>query len=350
MQKPVVLGSLIADWRKSVVQRASGKRRGLAQILTGFAAVCCAAGVGAQGMPDFPLRNVQIVVPYTPGTGADIVARTLGPRLAERWKVGVIADNRPGATGNIGADFVAKAAPDGHVVLMTATSFGTTPALSPKLPFDPVRSFTPVVQIGASEMTLVVHPQLPVKSVREFIQLAKRRPGQLLYATPGNGGPQHLATELLKLEAGIDIVHVPYKGASGALTDLMGGHVQAMVSAMQTIATQVRAGKVRMLAVMGEERSATFTEVPTMKEQGLPNLVVETWYGMFAPAGTPVAVVAKLNADINTLLQQGEVRELLVRQGMNPVGGSPERFGDMVRRELARWARVVATAKIRADY
>src|SRR6185503_4050247 len=180
-------------------------RRGLAQTFIGFAAACWAAGLGAQSPAVFPQRNVQIVVPYTPGTGADIVARTLGPRLSERWKVGVIADNRPGATGIIGTEFVAKAAPDGHVVLMTATSFATTPALSPKLPFDPVKSFAPVVQIASNTLTLVVHPQLPVKSMREFIQLAKRRPGQLHYSSPGNGGPQHLTAELIKLETATDI-------------------------------------------------------------------------------------------------------------------------------------------------
>jgi tripartite-type tricarboxylate transporter receptor subunit TctC len=321
----------------------------LAQTLAGFTAACYAAALGAQGIAAYPQRNVQIVVPYTPGTGADIVARTLGPRLSERWNVGVIADNRPGATGNIGADFVAKAVPDGHIVLMTATSFCTTPALSAKLPFDPVKSFAPVIQVAASELTLVVHPQLPAKSMREFIELAKRRPGQLLYASPGNGGPQHLTTELIKLETGIDIVHVPYKGMAGALTDLMGGNVQAMVSAIQTVAPQVRAGRLRMLAAMGERRSAAFPDIATMQEQGLPTLVVETWYGLFAPAGTPGGVVAKLNADINVLLQQAEVRELLARQDLNTVGGSAERFGDMVRRELARWARVVAAAKIKAD-
>jgi tripartite-type tricarboxylate transporter receptor subunit TctC len=313
------------------------------------AALCWIPGLAAQSPPVYPQRNVQLVVPYTPGTGADILARALGPRLAERWKVGVITDNRPGATGNIGTDFVAKAASDGHILLMTATSFGTVPALAPKLPFDPVRSFAPVVQIAASELTFVVHPQLPVKSLREFIQLAKRRPGQLLYSSPGNGGPQHLTTELIKLETGIDIVHVPYKGAAGAVTDLVGGHVQAMVSAVQTISPQVRAGKLRMLAVMGEKRSAAFPDVPTMKEQGLPNLVVETWYGIFAPAGTPAPIVAKVNTEVNALLEQGDIRELLARQGMNAVGGSPERFGDMVKRELARWSRVVAAAKIKPD-
>jgi tripartite-type tricarboxylate transporter receptor subunit TctC len=324
-------------------------RRGFARALVVFTAACWAAAPGAQGTAAYPQRNVQIVVPYTPGTGADIVARTLGPRLSERWNVGVIADNRPGATGNIGADFVAKAAPDGHIVLMTATSFGTTPALSAKLPFDPVNSFAPVIHVAASELTLVVHPQLPAKSMREFIALAKRRPGQLFYASPGNGGPQHLTTELIKLETGIDIVHVPYKGMAGALTDLMGGNVQAMVSAVQTVWPQVRAGRLRMLAVMRERRSAAFPDIATMQEQGLPTLVVETWYGLFAPAGTPAGVVAKLNADINALLQQAEVRESLARQDMHTVGGSAGQFGDMVRRELARWARVVTAAKIKAD-
>ena len=332
-----------------VDQAGPASSRGLAQVLAGFTAACYAATPGAQGTTAYPQRNVQIVVPYTPGTGADIIARVLGPRLAERWNVGVIADNRPGATGNIGADFVAKAVPDGHILLMTATSFCTTPALSAKLPFDPVKSFAPVIQVAASELILVVHPQLPAKSMREFIALAKRRPGQLFYASPGNGGPQHLTAELIKLETGIDIVHVPYKGMAGALTDLMGGNVQAMVSGIQTVAPQVRAGRLRMLATMGEKRSAAFPDVATMQEQGLPTLVVETWYGLFAPAGTPAGVVAKLNADFNTLLQQSDMRESLARQDLNTVGGSAERFGDMVRHELARWARVVTAAKIKAD-
>ena len=303
----------------------------------------------AQAPLAYPQRNVLMIVPYSPGTGADIAARALGPRLAERLKFSVVIDNRTGATGIIGSDTVAKAAPDGHVLLMTATSFATTPALSAKLPFDPVKSFAPVVQIAASQLTLVVHPQLPVKSARDFIQLAKQRPGQLLYASPGNGGPQHLVAELIKLETGIDMVHIPYKGAGAAVTDLIGGHVQAMVSAMQTISPQVRAEKLRMLGVMGEKRVPAFPDVPTMKEQGLPNLVVETWYGLFAPAGTPPAIVAQLNADLNALLQQPDIRDTLARQDLNPVGGSPERFGEMVRRDLARWSRVVTAAKIKAD-
>jgi tripartite-type tricarboxylate transporter receptor subunit TctC len=317
--------------------------------LAGLAAACWVAGASAQDAAGYPQRNVQIIVPFTPGTGADILARTLGPKLSERWKVGVITDNRAGATGNIGAEIVAKAAPDGYTVLLTATAFGMTPSLSPRLPYDPIRNFAPVVQVAASGLSVVVHPQLPVKNMREFIQLAKRRPGELLYSSPGNGGPQHLTMELIKLETGIDIVHVPYKGSAGAITDLMGGHVQAMVSALQTIAPYVQDGKLRMLAVVSAERSSAFPAVPTMKELGLANLVVETWYGMFAPGGTPPPTVAKLNADINALLQQPEIRDRLAKLGMNAVGGTAEHFGDMVRRELARWPRVVAAAKIKAD-
>jgi tripartite-type tricarboxylate transporter receptor subunit TctC len=306
-------------------------------------------GASAQTPAPYPQRNVQLVVPYTPGTGADMLARALGPRLADRWKVGVITDNRPGATGIIGTDFVARAPPDGHILLMTGTSFATTPALTAKLPFDPVRSFAPVIQAAASTMTLVVHPQLPVRSTRDFVQLAKRRPGELLYSSPGNGGPQHLMAELIKLETGIDLVHVPYKGAAGAITDLVGGHVQASVLALQTISPLVRGGKLRMLAVMGNAREPAFPDVATMKEQGYPKLVIDTWYGVFAPAGTPAAVITKLNAELNVLLDQPDVREALARSDMKTVGGSAEHFGEMVRSELARWSRVVAAAKIKPD-
>lgn len=236
---------------------------------------------------DYPSRNVQIVVPYTPGTGADILSRVMAPRLSERWKVGVVTDNRPGATGNIGADFVAKAAPDGHVLLFTATSFGTNPALVPKMPFDPIKSFTPVILVATGAMALVINAQVPAKTTREFAELVKKQPGKLNYSSPGNGGPQHLAMELLKLELGMDIVHVPYKASAGAVTDLVGGQVQAMVSSLQTAYPHVQSGKLRMLGVMSPARSPAYPDAPTMREQGLPNLEVDTWYGVFAPAGTP---------------------------------------------------------------
>jgi tripartite-type tricarboxylate transporter receptor subunit TctC len=297
----------------------------------------------------WPTRTVQLVVAYTPGTGADILARSFGPKLAERWKVSVVTENRPGATGNIAAAFVAKAAPDGHTLLFIATSFGMTPALYSKLPFDPVTSFAPVALIATSSLGVVVHPQLPVQTMRDFINLAKRRPGELFYSSPGNGGPQHLSMELLKLETKINIVHVPYKGFAGAITDVMAGHVQAMVSALQSAHPHVSSGRLRMLAVMSGERSAAFPGVPTMKELDLPNLEIYTWYGSFAPSETPAAVVAKLNGEINAILQQPDVRDLLAKQGMNPAGGPPERLGNLVKQELARWDRVVKAAKITAD-
>jgi tripartite-type tricarboxylate transporter receptor subunit TctC len=287
-------------------------------------------------------------VPYTPGTGADILARLLGPRLAERWKVAVVTENKAGATGNIGADFVARSAADGYTLLFVATSFGTTPALT-RVPFDPVKSFAPVALVATSGLVVVLNPQVPARSMRELIELVKREPGKLHYSSPGNGGPQHLAMELLKLETGMNIVHVPYKSAAGALADLVGGHVQATIAAVQTAQPQVASGKLRAVGVMSAERSQAFPEVPTLREQGLPELEVETWYGAFAPAGTPTAVVDKINADLNLLLKEPEIRDFLRKQGMSAAGGSRERLGELVKRELARWTRVVGAAGIKAD-
>jgi len=298
---------------------------------------------------DFPSRPVRIVVPYTPSTGADILSRLLGPKLGERWKVAVVTENKPGATGNIGAEFVAKSPPDGYTLLFVATSFGTTPALQKTLPYDPVKSFEPVALIATSGLVVVVNPQVPARSMKELIDLARREPGKLHYSSPGNGGPQHLAMELVKLETGMDIVHVPYKAAAGALTDVVGGHVDATVAAVQTAHPQVQAGKLRALAVMSAERSPAYPDVPTMKEQGLPDLEVETWYGAFVPAGTPAEVVQKLNADLNAVLRDAQVREAIEKQGMTPVGGAAQRLGNLLKSELPRWNRVVSAAGIKAD-
>ena len=287
-------------------------------------------------------------MPYTPGTGADILARLLGPKLGERWKVAVVTENKAGATGNIGAEFVARSAPDGHTLLFVATSFGTTPALM-RLPFDPVKSFAPVALVATSGLVVVVDPKLPVLSLRDFIEMARREPGKLHYSSPGNGGPQHLAMELLKLETGMNIVHVPYKGAAGALADVVGGHVQATVAALQTAHPHVASGKLRAIGVMSAERSPAFPEVPTLKEQGLPAMEVETWYAAFAPAGTGLPIVSKINQDLNLVLKDPTIREMLAKQGMTPEGGPPERLGNLVKSELARWTRVVSAAGIKAD-
>ena len=305
------------------------------------------AGASAAQEP-YPSRSVHVVVPYTPGTGADILSRVLGPKLAERWKAAVVTDNKPGATGNIGADFAAKAAPDGYTLLLTATSFTTNPALKPA-PFDPVKDFAPIALLATGALGVYSNPQVPAKNMREFVALVRSQPGKLYYSSPGNGGPQHLAMELLKLETGMDIMHVPYKGAGGAITDLIGGHVQAMISALQTVAPHVQAGRLRMLAVMSAHRAEAFPDVPTLKEAGMPDLEVETWYAMFAPAGTPAGIIDRVNRDVNELLKEADVRDVLAKQGLEPAGGTPQALGARVKRELANWTRVVKAAGIKAD-
>jgi tripartite-type tricarboxylate transporter receptor subunit TctC len=302
----------------------------------------------ASAQEQWPSRPVHLVVPYTPGTGADILARVFDPKLSQRLKTSFVVDNKPGATGNIGADLVAKSPADGYTLLLTATSFTTNPALKPA-PFDPVKDFAPVALLATGALGVYVNPQVPAKSMREFIDLVKKQPGKLNYSSPGNGGPQHLAMELLKLDTHINIVHIPYKGAGGAIADLVGGHVQAMVSALQTVAPHVQAGRLRMLGVMSAKRAEAFPDVPTLKEQGLPDLEVETWYAMFAPAGTPPAIVARLNRDMNDFLKEPDVRDVLEKQGLVPEGGTPEELSERVKKDLARWTRVVKAAGIKAD-
>ena len=297
----------------------------------------------------YPSRTIQVVVPYTPGVGADILARLLGPRLAEQWKISVVTDNRVGASGNIGADAVAKATPDGHTLLSTATAFATNPAINRKLPFDPIKSFAPVILLATSDVSICASPHAGMQSLKELIDASRAQPGKFHYASSGNGTPQHLAMELFKMEAKIDLVHVPYKGAGGAIADLIAGHVQTMMIPTQSAAPYLQSGKLRMLGLLSAQRSPAFPQVPTLIELGMPGLEVKTWYGLFAPAGTPAAVIEKINVGFNTLLKQPDVQEALAKQGMNVAGGTPEQFGSMVKAELERWRRVVDAAKITAD-
>lgn len=306
--------------------------------------------VGAQTpSSQYPSRNLTFIVPFTPGTTADALARLLGAKLSERWSVAVVTENRPGASGALGTEVVAKSAPSGHTLLFTATSHGTVPALRPRLPFDPIKGFEPVVLLGNSALCLVVPPSLGMKNFADWLAVARSRPGHMHYASPGNGVVQHLAMEWLMQETGARLAHVPYKGAAGAMTDLMGGHVQASIVSVHTSSQAIHNGQLQMLAVMGEERSTAFPKVPTLKELGWPNLVVDTWYGVFAPAGTPADVVAKINAEINQLLQLPEVRDALARQGLSPIGGRPDRLAMLLNREVQRWRQVVASAHIQAD-
>lgn len=296
----------------------------------------------------YPTRAITIIVPYSPGTGIDIMGRVIAQRLAERWTTGAVVDNKPGASGNIGTELVAKAAPDGHTLLMTATTFATNAAVNKNLRYDPVKSFVPISLAATGTMAFFTSLNTASQSVQDFVSLAKSGPGTLTYASNGNGTPQHLAMELFKLETGIDVTHVPYKSAS-YISDIVGGRINAVIMPIHTAAPYVHGGKMKMLAVMGADRSPVFPLVSTFKEAGFPNLQVDVWYGLLAPAGTPAGIVSILNAEVNTMLAQPAVRELLGKQGLNPVGGPPARLADIVKLELERWPRVVAGAGIKSD-
>ena len=312
------------------------------KMVLALAAFAAASICNAQA--PYPSRAITIVVPFTPATGADVIARLLQPKLTENLKVPVVVDNKPGASSAIGTEFVARSPADGYTLLFTATSHGTLPAPKRSLPYDPVKSFTPVALAATGAMSLVLGAHVPAATMGEFIALAKKSPGALYYSSPGPGSIQNLAMELVKLDTGIDLVHVPYKGSAGAASDLVGGHVQATVASLQTMAPYVTTGRLRMVAVLSEERSPAFPNVPTMKELGLSGLVVDTWYGIFAPAGTPRDAVVRLNKEVNALLQQPELRDALAKQGLTPVADRPERLGELVAQEIRRWNRVVASA------
>ncbi len=298
----------------------------------------------------YPSRPIRIIVPYPGGaSGADNLARLLGPKLAERWGVPVVVENRPGASAVPGHDQIAKAAPNGYTVGFSATSFTTNVALINNLPYDPIKSFERIVLLGTNVVAVAISNKVPASSLAEFLALVRRQPGKLNYASPGNGTPQHLAMELLKLEAKVDIVHVPYKSSAGALTDLVAGTVQTMVIPLQTAVPHVNAGSIRMLAIMSSQRAPAFPEVPTMRELGMPAIDVDTWYGAFAPVGTPAPILAKWNSEINALLRLPDIREAFAKQGLVPGGGAPERFTRLLEEDIARWIRVVGASGIKAD-
>jgi tripartite-type tricarboxylate transporter receptor subunit TctC len=304
---------------------------------------------GPVAAQQYPSRTISIIAPFSPGTGIDILARTCGQKLSERWNVPVIVDNKPGASGNIGTELAARAPGDGYTLMMTATTFALNPALSKKASYDPLKSFAPVSLIATAALSFAVSANVSATTIADFVALAKANPGKLNYASSGNGTPQHLTMELFKLTTGVSITHVPYKGAAEATKDLAGGYVDAMISPVHTIAPLVHSGKVRLLAILGDERSSVFPAVPTLKEAGYPGVESSVWYGLMAPAATPADLVRKLNGEINSILALPEVREILAKQGLVPAGGEPERLSKLVSAELARWTRVIAEAKIGAD-
>jgi tripartite-type tricarboxylate transporter receptor subunit TctC len=315
-----------------------------------------AAAVAALALPmtgtaqtAWPAKPIKIIVPFTPGTGIDVLARTLGQKLSERLGQPVVVDNKPGASGNIGTGAVATAAADGYTLLMTVNTFVINPSLYKSVPYDPIKSFVPVAPAAVGALTFAVHPSFPAKTLAEAVKLFKANPGKYTYASPGSGTPQHLAMELFKLNTGTDILHVPYKGSAGAITDLLGGEVQAMVLPVHSALSHAKTGRIRMLAVAQEKRATIAPDVPTFSEQGVPNSSVDLWYGLMAPTGTPAAVVDKLNGEINSILALADVRETLDKQGLTPTPGQPEALGALVKNDFARWAEVIRKAKITAD-
>ena len=298
----------------------------------------------------YPTKPIRVVVPLAPAGSTDIVARIVAQKLNEAWGQPVIVDNRPGAGTTIGSALVARAAPDGYTLLLTSASLATSVSLYRNLSFDPVKDLSPVGPVGQSFYVLAVHPSLPVNSVQELVALAKAKPKQVLYSSAGAGTVTHLTVELFMSHVKIDMLHVPFKGGAPALVALLGGQVHAIFNPIAEILPQVRAGgKVRPLAVTSSKRVTELPDVPTLAESGLPGFDVTTWSGIYVPAGTPRGIVNQLNAEVNRMVQQPEVRERILSIGLVPVGGTPAALGDYLKLEIARWAKVVKEAGIKLE-
>ena len=323
-------------------------RRRVAGLMVAAAVVAALpfAPARAQGYPDKPIR---FVVPYPPGGGTDVIARIVQERFSVLLGQSVIIENRGGAAGSLGSDVVAKSAPDGYTVLFTLSSHTINPSIYPKLPFNTVKDFEPVGTVASLPQILVANPQLPVANVAELIALAKAKPDSLSFASVGNGSPGHLAGELFKLRTGTKMTHVPYRGGGPAVTDVMGGQVPLLWVSIPAAAQFVKAGKLKALAVSTVKRSAAFPDVPTMQEAGVADFEVDSWYAMFVPAKTPKAIVEKLNAALNTIVREPDIRDKLLAQGSEGVGGTPQALGKIVDAELVKWAKLAKDANIRAD-
>jgi tripartite-type tricarboxylate transporter receptor subunit TctC len=307
-------------------------------------ACACAAGAA-----DYPARPVRFVVPYTPGAINDFIARLIGQKLAVRWGQQVIVDNRAGGGTTMGTDIVAKSAPDGHTLLLTATAFAINASFYPKLPFDTLRDFAPVTQIGAAPMLLAINAQLPVKNVRDLVALAKARPGQLAYGSTGSGGSAHLMGEMFKAMAGIDVAHVPYKGLAPALTDVMSGQLSYTFGTQLALEGPLKSARLRAIAVTGKTRLRTAPDLPTIAESGYPDYAMTAWWGVAVPARTPPALVIRLRNDVVHVLHEPDVRERLAGQGIEIAGTTPPEFARFVREEIARWRDAVRQSGAKPD-
>ncbi len=305
---------------------------------------------GAVGTGRYPTKPIRLVVPFPPGGATDILARNVAQKLTEAWGQQVIVDNRPGAGGNIGSELVAKSAPDGYTLVMgTVGTHAINASLYAKMPYDHVKDFVPVILVAGVPNVLVVNPSVPVNSVAELIAYAKANPGKLNFASSGNGTSIHLSGELFKVMAGVQITHIPYKGSAPALQDLLGGQVQLMFDNLPPSLPLIKAGKLRALAVTSATRAAALPDVPTMAEAGLPGFEASSWFGVLAPAGTPPAIVAKLNAEIGKWLASPDAKEKLLAQGANAAGGTPEDFAKHIQAETAKWAKVVKESGAKVD-
>jgi tripartite-type tricarboxylate transporter receptor subunit TctC len=288
----------------------------------------------------FPAKPVRIVVPFPPGGGADALARLMAPKLTELWKQQVIVENKPGASGHIGADSVAQSPADGYTLLMSSTA---------SLTEKNVGQFAPVTLVSASPYVVTLNPRVPALNIRELIAVAKANPGKLTYGSSGTGAASHLSAELFKSMAGVDLLHVPYKGTGQALTDLLAGQVDLMFAPAQTVSSHVKAGKLRALATTGEKRAATLPELPTVAESGLPGYAAVGWFGLLAPAATAKALVAQLSRDANRILSERDVRERMETLGAEPAGNTPEEFARFIREDQAKWQKLAREGGIKPE-
>ena len=319
-------------------------------LLGGASLAAMAPPLPAAFAQAYPSRPIRFIVPFAAGAGVlDIMARLVGQHLGQSLGQQAIIDNRPGAGGNVGAEVAAKAAPDGYTMLMGAVALVVSPYLYARLPFDPLTDLAPVTQVNSAPLMLVVHPSLPVTSVAELIAYAKARPGQLNYGSGGVGATPFLATELFKSMAGIDVVHVPYKGGAPALADLVAGQLSFMIENVPGTLPFVKDGKLRALAITSRQRLALVPELPTMEEAGVPGYEMIGWNGIFVPKATPPEIVARLNAELVKVLRSTEVGEQLARLGAVPVGDTPEQFGAFVKAESARWGKIIKDLGIKPE-
>ncbi len=312
----------------------------------GFCAVVFALGAYAQG---YPSRPVRVVVPFAPGGPNDIIVRLVAQKLTEIWGQPVIVENRPGSGGNIGTDFVAKAAPDGYTLLSVGPGSLIINPLIGKVPYDTARDFAPVTLMARAPNALVAHPSFPAGSVKELIVLARSQPGRINYGSGGNGSTPHLAGALFASMTGIALTHIPYKGTAPAMADLIGGQVQIAFLGIPTVLPHVKSGKLRVLAVTGRRRSPELPGVSTVDEAGVPGYELSPWYGLFAPAGAPREIVARLSAEVTKIVRAEEIRDKLAVQGAEVAGGSPEEFAAVIREDSLTWSRVVKDAGIRGE-